>query len=436
MITKNKRMLMLSLFLIIVMVSVFYQKVSAKEMPQIIDMVTNGEKCAALCEDGSIWGWDAGKDINTARRVYGLKDIKKLLCAGLAMYALSEEGEVYVWGSNRMWQISADELYQENAEEAGARYYNKPVRVERLSEIIDLDVCPDVWKGRLFATDRNHKFYVSGVYFFWNDEENFVPDFPEAYLELVEGVSRVFAGRGSYHYFIRDDGTTFSIMDYARFDRAIGRRGEVYDFIFPQFPMEKHTTGEETLYCWDIPYVDITYGTKWGITILYELGAEEGINCIDSDCYTMFVSREDSTLWYWESGMVRLHDSKRMISEANDNLPNYTGHFQQVDVGEVLGIGEENEIPQVIDIRAGKENFLFLTDDGQVFVSDYVDCERIEDSRYFYDRLEWPNLKTLGFEKLDWENIISINTDNDFQFTAVDEKGRYYHLDKSPETDE
>lgn len=225
MITKNKRMLMLSLFLIIVMVIVFYQKVSAKEMPQIIDMVTNGEKCAALCKDGSVWGWEAGKDINTARRVYGLKDIKKLLCAGPAMYALSEEGEVYVWGSNRMWQISADELYQENAEEAGARYYNKPVRVEGLSEIIDLDVCPDVWKGRLFATDRNHKFYVSGVYFFWNDEENFVPDFPEGFRELVEGVSRVFAGRGSYHYFIRDDGTTFSIMDYARFDRSIGRRG-------------------------------------------------------------------------------------------------------------------------------------------------------------------------------------------------------------------
>ncbi len=435
MMTKNKKMFIISLFLIIAIIGVSYQNVSAKEMPQIIDMVTNGEKCAALCADGSVWGWAADKDINTARRVFGLKGIKKLLCAGPAMYALSEEGEVYVWGSNRMWQISADELYQENAEEAEARYYNKPVRIKGLSEIVDLDVCPDVWKGRLFAVDRNQKFYVSGVYFFWNDEENFVPDFPEGYRELVEGVSRVFAGRGSYHYFIRENGTTFSIMDYSRFDRSIGG-WEVNDFIFPQFPVEEHTTGEETLRLRDISYVQIAYGSKMAYPILYELGTEEGINCIDSDCYTMFVSRKDGTLWYWDSGMVRLHDSKRMISEANDNIPNYTGRFQQVDLGKVLGIREGNEMPQVIDIRAGKENFLFLTDDGQVFVSDYIDCERIEDSRYFYDRLEWPDLKTLGFQKLDWENIISINTDNDFQFTAVDDKGRYYHLDKSPETDE
>ena len=432
---KNKKIFILSLFLIITIISISYQNVSAKEMPQIIDMVTNGEKCATLCADGSVWGWDADKDINTARRVFGLKGIKKLLCAGPAMYALSEEGEVYVWGSNRMWQISADELYQENAEEAEARYYNKPVRVEGLSEIVDLDVCPDVWRGRLFAIDRNQKFYVSGMCLNWDYEEDFVPGFQEHNRELVEGVSRIFAGRGSYHYFIRDNGTTFSIMDYSRFERSIGGR-EVNDFIFPQFPVEEHTTGEETLRLRDISYVDMSYGVKFGWPILYELGTEEGINCIDSDCYTMFVSRGDSTLWYWDSGMVRLHDSKRMISEANDNIPNYTGRFQQVDVGEVLGIREGNEMPQVIDIRAGKENFLFLTDDGQVFVSDYIDCERIEDSRYFYDRLEWPDLKTLGFQKLDWENIISINTDNDFQFTAVDDKGRYYHLDKSPETDE
>ena len=141
---KNKKIFILSLFLIITIISISYQNVSAKEMPQIIDMVTNGEKCATLCADGSVWGWDADKDINTARRVFGLKGIKKLLCAGPAMYALSEEGEVYVWGSNRMWQISADELYQENAEEAEARYYNKPVRIKGLSEIVDLDVCPDV----------------------------------------------------------------------------------------------------------------------------------------------------------------------------------------------------------------------------------------------------------------------------------------------------
>ena len=50
----------------------------------------------------------------------------------------------------------------------------------------------------------------------------------------------------------------------------------------------------------EIHYVDLREGTKYGITILYELGQEKSIKCIDADKYTMFMSDEEGGLWYWD----------------------------------------------------------------------------------------------------------------------------------------
>lgn len=43
---------------------------------------------------------------------------------------------------------------------------------------------------------------------------NSMPGFPQEYQYLTQNVSFIIAGSGNYHYFIRKDGTTFSLMEY------------------------------------------------------------------------------------------------------------------------------------------------------------------------------------------------------------------------------
>lgn len=39
------------------------------------------------------------------------------------------------------------------------------------------------------------------------------------------------------------------------------------------------------------------------------------------------------------------------------------------------------------------------------------------------------HLKKISFRKLDLENIVSVNSDGKYHFSAVDADGHYYHLD-------
>ena len=47
-------------------------------------------------------------------------------------------------------------------------------------------------------------------------------------------------------------------------------------------------------------------------------------------------------------------------------------------------------------------------------------------------------IKTVVLKKLDWENVVRINTDGMSRFTAVDRNGEYYFLDSASQgiTDE
>lgn len=103
----------------------------------------------------------------------------------------------------------------------------------------------------------------------------------------------------------------------------------------------------------------------------------------------------------------------------------------------------EDDIPEIVDMCAGSENILFLADNGEVFVSEYVTKE-IGDVEYYYLKSTNPNrdktgwikdfpFKTINFYKLDWENIVSINTNGEYCFSAVDKKGDYLYLDMDSE---
>lgn len=399
-------------------------------IPKIIDIIIEDDCCTALCEDGSVWAWENIYSRSNLHKISNLNNIIKIIDAGPAMYALSEDGHVYAWGSNEWGQISVEDR---------DAYFEEAIQLSGLSDVVDMDVNLDAdsEKAKGFCIDENGNFYEWGLYLYFEEAKDREPGFPQENIELVQGTKKLFTGTGNYNYFIREDGSVFSIMETDLWEST-------RDFIFPRLPVEENRfdadaaplTGNE------IPFRTLNHGTKYGLTILYELGEEEGVEKIASDPYTMYLYKEDGTLWYWNSGAVQYHDNKYAMSNPEIYGEDYQGGFEEIDLKKILGIDDKEEhIPKIVDMCAGSENVLFLTDDGQVFVSEYVTSE-IRDVEYYILRNTNPNrsrtgwiydlpLKTVDFYKLDWESIASINTNGEYCFSAVDEQGAYFYLDIS-----
>ena len=189
-------------------------------------------------------------------------------------------------------------------------------------------------------------------------------------------------------------------------------------------------------------WVDLKVDAWGGFTILYEVGEGEGIVDMTADPYTMFLYKDDNSLWYWDNKFIKYHNCS-MDERPKDSVEDYSGSFKQVDLKEIF---ETDEVPGLADMCSGKENTLFLTEDGRVFISNYVtveaaytnniecvNCQRTKEGNWGWeDSLSWTYpvlaIKDVAFQKLDWENIISINTNGEFDFSAVDSEGNYYHL--------
>lgn len=399
-------------------------------MPQIIDIIIDDDICTVLCSDGSVWEWDNIFSKINPHKISGLNNILKIIDAGPAMYALSEDGNVYVWGSNEWGQIDAGDR---------EKYFEEAVQLPGLSNIVDVDISLDAdsERARGFCIDTNGNLYEWGLYLYFEEEKDLEPGFPHEYIGLVNGTKKLFTGTGNYNYFIREDGSVYSIMETTIWEST-------RDYIFPRPPVNENRfdTNATPLTESEISFKALNQGTKYGMTILYELGEEEGIEKIVSDPYTVFLYKEDGTLWYWNSASVKYHDNKAAMAEPEIYGENYQGGFEEIDLKKFLNIDDgDNYIPGIADMCAGSENVLFLTDDGQVFMSEYVTSE-IRDIEYYHlgstnpnrIRTGWINdlpLKTIDFKKLDWENIISINTNGKDQFSAVDKQGRYYYLNVS-----
>lgn len=399
-------------------------------MPKITDIIIGNNNKIALCEDGSVWSWSSKQHHNMESenvpmnpiKVPNLKDIVKIMDMDSAIYALSKDGNIYAWGDNKNLLISI--------EESRDKVFNEPVILKGLSNIVSMDAK----NGTAFAIDRNSKFYMWGLYLYSDEISDIKPGFPQKNNELVEDVKCIFAGAGNYHYFIRNDGTVFSIMEsyYDAFKVP-------YDFIFPEFLSTKdqseNQTNEEIISTNKLDTsVALNEGTKYGLTILCELGVGEGIDKISADEYTMFLYKTDKSLWFWNSNRIKYHDNKRALADPETAQVNYTGYFEEVNFNKLL----EEENSYIIDISSGKENTLFLMDNGQIFISEYTTYD-VQDVEYYNLANTNPNrniftsvepsmhLKKMTFRKLDLENIISINSDGEYNFTAVDLNG-FYHL--------
>lgn len=408
-----------------------------KEMPKITDIIISDNNAVVLCEDGSVWEQKCAQDndskvkcqIDSWQKMDGLENITKIMDLGLAKYALSSGGYIYAWGANQSGLI--------NPETKWGKVFEQPVVVNGISNVLEIDAK----NGKAFATDKDGEFYAWGIALYKNDGEDMRPGLPEEGRNAVNCVKKIFIGAGEYHYFMREDGSVFSIMT-SPMDLTY-----VDAFIFPDFTTMEEGTDlqfEEKYFELDRPEsaIRIDEGSKCGKTILYEMGSAADINQMAADGYTMFIVKADGTLWYWNSERIKYHDNKAAMADVNSKI-NYGGKFIAVDYTRLLN-GEENRADdqKITDLCAGKENVLFLTDSGQVFISKYVTTE-IKDVEYYNRGNTKPgrtvftsvhpnmHLKTLSFQKLDYENIVHINTDGKFHFSLLDKEGNIFALDMS-----
>ncbi len=398
------------------------KNVSNKFMPEVTDAIAMDGEIIVLCRDGTVWKWDYISGMEGAVRVSGLEGILKLAATGTAVYALSEDGYIYAWGSNSEWSISPEEKRD--------KIYYEPVPLMGLNNIVDMGAK----NGTAFAVDDSGELFVWGLYLYGDEWKDRIPGFPEDRKGEVKGVQKIFAGADGYHYFMKEDGMVFSIMESPGADTLI------CDFIFPELDGENKKT-DHPRFLDEIEYIDLREGTKYAVTVLYELGTGKDIVEMDADGYTVFMYRADHTLWYWDSNTIKYHDFKDAMAEPESGRENYAGNFEQINVREILGTGDGEEIiPEIKDICAGKENAFFLTEDGQVFMSEYVTHE-VKDVEYYNvsdtrkDRvmdtsmLPDMHLKKMSFRKLDLEHIVCINTDGGSSFLAVGEDGKCYLYD-------
>lgn len=176
---------------------------------------------------------------------------------------------------------------------------------------------------------------------------------------------------------------------------------------------------------------------KSKISLLYEMGKNDDVKLLAADGYTMYLYLQDNTLWYWNSDRITYHNNEKAGASVEKKDFDHSGHFEQVNLNEVLGM--EGDVPEIIQICPGKDEALFLLGNGQVLVSEYVTTE-VKDVEYyaFDDPIYTPGssentailyqmrLKELSFEKLEYENIMSITGNKFRQPCLLDKSGNIY----------
>lgn len=414
-----------------------------KTMSRITDIIVTDEYCNALCEDGTVWRWERKKGVKTAEMLPGLEDVVKIVNVGAShetIYALTEDGYIYGWGKNEtLLHPEAGFVPREEWD----RDCEEPVRIGELSEITELDG----GSGKVFALDRDGTFYMWGLDMGREDISDETPGFPQEEKESVEGIEILAAGGGyyNYSYFIKKDGTVISIMEG-------DRRQQISQYIFPIITEEWETADMSVRdpvsaqYLQEDSVTELGAASKIGEVILYEAGKCGDIEKTASDRYTVFCYLRDGSLWYWDSNRVRFHDDIQLLLRPESKREEYKGCWRKLDYEEILRDTSEGENKiRIVDSCSLEEHILFLTEDGQIFVSEYV-TEKTESVEYYWrspnliypseKRFRTIDLKMVQLKRLEPEHIKSINTDGGSHFSAVDEEGRCWLIDEETLTSE
>ena len=123
----------------------------AKQLPEITQVLPGEDGFLVLCKDGTVWKWDYDQRKENAERIEGLEEVFNIIDGGAAYYALTEEGEVYIWGSNKEFQINPNGKPEE--------MYYEPKQLGVFENIVRMDVK----NGVGFAVDSTGEFYLWGI---------------------------------------------------------------------------------------------------------------------------------------------------------------------------------------------------------------------------------------------------------------------------------
>lgn len=369
-----------------------------------------------LDDNGNVWKWKEGETEEDAVQISEMQDVIEIVDTGAGVfYGLTHSGDVYAWGTNLGGLIHPEVNKVKEKPELAKR--------EELSNIVDMVA----GLGSAFAVDREGSLYAwrlgrHSVY-----TQDITPSLFEENQELIGKVEKVYSGTKRYHFFQREDGSLFSIMSLEQ----LNAKAKTY-FIFPFF------SGDEPVSDWrnDKRVFDIRGAKENNLVILYEMGTRDDIALLANDDGTMYMYLEDGTLWYWNNDRITYYNKEEAGASVELQGYDYNGFFEEVDIRSILGITDENmDTPKIIDICSGRVGVLFLMEDGQVFASEYITKEVRDVKYYTFEEEEGlpatemcyqMRLKELSFQKLEYEDIISVKSNEDKGFYLVDKSGNIY----------
>lgn len=408
---------------------VIERKIELSDIKTVIS--PHGMSCIiALDENGNVWKWEEEETKENAEAVAGVENVVQIVDTGYdSVYALTSEGDVYAWGTNRGWLIDPEERET-------SVVFPEPVKLQGLSNIKSLDAT----NGRAFAVNNDGQLFVWGLERYKGNMKDSIPSLLEGYQELTDQVEEIYVGAGNFHYFKCEDNQVFSIMsveyisEYLKYFIVPNFQGEPSAF---NWQNEIRTGSSERMF-------DIRVEGGFYLVYLYKMGKNNNVDLMGADAYTMYLYQNDGSLWYWNSDRITYHDCERAGASVELHDLDYSGFFEEVNIGNVLNMETETtNIPAIISIIPGKEGALFLLENGQVLVSEYITAE-IKDVEYFGRNASNPQntwtdvihnfaTKKLSLRELDFDSIVNISSDKNDKFYLLDKAGNIYYYQMETE---